>query len=152
MHTAALRPIRFRPWARPTVVVDFPSPSGVGVIAVTTTYLPRGFAVSRRSIPASVIFALVWPYGSISSSCNPRSRATSMIGRGVTDRAISRSDGKVIELLGWCLRHDAIPRWQRHGLALRRGRQTRGPVAVHERSPSPGGVPRARDERAAAHS
>ena len=26
----------------PTVVVDFPSPSGVGVTAVTSTYLPMG--------------------------------------------------------------------------------------------------------------
>src|SRR3954463_5088600 len=116
MQTAAFRPIRLRPWASPTVVVDLPSPRGVGVIAVTTTYLPRGFVVSSRSIPASVILALVWPYGSISSSCSPRSWATSRIGRGVTDRAISRSDGKVIELLGWCLRHDAIPRWQRPDL------------------------------------
>ena len=48
---------------------------------------------------ASVTFAFVRPYGSISSSVRPRSRATSAIGRGVTERAISRSDGKVIELL-----------------------------------------------------
>ena len=42
MQTAAFRPIRLSPWASPTVVVDLPSPSGVGLIAVTTTYLPRG--------------------------------------------------------------------------------------------------------------
>ena len=42
MATAARLPIRFRPWVRPIVVVVLPSPSGVGVIAVTTTYLPRG--------------------------------------------------------------------------------------------------------------
>src|SRR4029079_17974310 len=112
MQTAALRPIRFRPWARPTVVVDLPSPSGVGVIAVTTTYLPRGFALSRRSIPASVILALVWPYGSISSSRRPRSWATSMIGRGGTERAISRSDGKLIWILGWHGRRRGRQRWQ----------------------------------------
>ena len=33
-----------RPWTRPMVVVVFPSPSGVGVIAVTSTYLPDGVA------------------------------------------------------------------------------------------------------------
>jgi hypothetical protein len=59
--TAALRPILSRPWARPTVVVVFPSPSGVGVIAVTTTYLPRGRSRSTRSTPASVTFAFVGP-------------------------------------------------------------------------------------------
>ena len=37
MFTDALCPIRLRPCANPTVVVDLPSPSGVGVIAVTTT-------------------------------------------------------------------------------------------------------------------
>ena len=36
MAAAVLTPIRFSPWARPTVVVVLPSPSGVGVIAVTT--------------------------------------------------------------------------------------------------------------------
>ncbi len=118
MQTAARFPIRFSPWANPTVVVDLPSPSGVGLIAVTTTYLPRGFAASSRSIPASVTFAFVWPYGSISSSCRPRSWATSMIGRGVTERAMSRSDGNVIEVLGWRWRPGAHAprarkRWQR---------------------------------------
>src|SRR5262249_23895248 len=52
------------------------------------------------SIPASVTLAFVRPYGSISSSWSPRSWATSMIGRGVTERAISRSVGKLIEPLG----------------------------------------------------
>ncbi len=61
MVTAARRPIRFRPCARPTVVVDLPSPSGVGLIADTTTYLPRGLAASTRRIPSSVTFALVPP-------------------------------------------------------------------------------------------
>src|SRR6478752_10884420 len=110
--TAARRPIRFSPWARPTVVVDLPSPRGVGLIAVTTTYLPRGFSASTRSIPAIVIFAFVCPYGSISSSRRPRSWATSMIGRGVTERAISRSDGKLIGILGWHGRRRGRQRWQ----------------------------------------
>ena len=61
MLTDALRPIRFRPWASPTVVVDLPSPSGVGVIAVTTTYLPRGRSASSRVMASSVTFALVGP-------------------------------------------------------------------------------------------
>ena len=49
-----LRPIRLRPWASPTVVVVLPSPSGVGVIAVTTTYFPRGRSARRaRRQPGS---------------------------------------------------------------------------------------------------
>src|SRR5215212_6774610 len=99
MHTAALCPIAFSPCASPTVVVDLPSPSGVGEIAVTSTYLPRGRSASRRSIPSSVTFAFHGPYSSSSSSWIPRSRATPAIGRGLTERAISRSDGKVIDLL-----------------------------------------------------
>ncbi len=89
------------PCASPTDVVDLPSPSGVGVIAVTTTYLPRGRSASRRRIASSVTLAFVGPYSSSSPSAMPRSRATSTIGRGVTDRAISRSDGKLIGLLDW---------------------------------------------------
>ena len=100
MQTAALWPIRFRPWASPTVVVDLPSPSGVGLIAVTSTYLPRGFSRSRRSMPARMILAFADPYGSISSSRSPSSRATSTIGRGLTDRAISRSDAGVVMVTG----------------------------------------------------
>ncbi len=49
------------PCARPTVVVVLPSPSGVGVMAVTSTYLPRGFSRSTRSRPSSVTLALVEP-------------------------------------------------------------------------------------------
>ena len=70
-----------------------PRRAASGVIAVTTTYLPRGLAASRRRMPSSVTFALVRPYSSTSSSWSPRSRAMSTIGRGVTDRAMSRSDG-----------------------------------------------------------
>ncbi len=33
----ARRPMQAMAWPRPTVVVVFPSPSGVGVTAVTTT-------------------------------------------------------------------------------------------------------------------
>jgi hypothetical protein len=42
-----------------------------GVIAVTTTYFPRGFSRSSRSMPSSVTFAFVLPYGSSSSSRSP---------------------------------------------------------------------------------
>src|SRR4051794_34478401 len=100
MQTAALRPIAFSPCARPTVVVDLPSPSGVGVMAVTTTYRPRGRSASSLVIASSVTFALVGPYSSSSLSAIPRPWAMSTIGRGVTPRAISRSDGKLIDLLG----------------------------------------------------
>ncbi len=40
-------PSRPRPWIRPIVVVVLPSPSGVGVIAVTSTYLAVGPSPSR---------------------------------------------------------------------------------------------------------
>ena len=64
-----------RPWASPTVVVDLPSPSGVGEIAVTSTYLPRGRSPSSRAIAASVTLAFVGPYSSSSSSgCPGRGR------------------------------------------------------------------------------
>src|SRR4030067_437734 len=35
------------PWVRPIVVVDFPSPNGVGEMAGTSTYLPLGLPASR---------------------------------------------------------------------------------------------------------
>ncbi len=92
--TVAFFPITLSPCASPIVVVVFPSPSGVGVIAVTTTYLPRLPSFSIRSIASMEIFALVRPYGSTSSGVKPRSAATASIGFGVTLRAISRSDGK----------------------------------------------------------
>src|SRR5436190_10089929 len=149
MQTAAFRPIRLRPWASPTVVVDLPSPSGVGLIAVTTTYLPRGFAASSRSIPARVTLALVCPYGSISSPWRPRSWATSMIGRGVTARAISRSDGKLIGPL--VSRRRRPPRrpparqpWQAASFAVLLARW------AGRRPPPPGRGPLARDGPAAA--
>ena len=78
------------------MVVVLPSPRGVGLMAVTRTYLPRPCSRSLRSMPSIVILALVLPYSSISSSRNPSSWATSAIGRGVTERAISRSDGNDI--------------------------------------------------------
>ena len=41
------RPRLASPWMSPMVVVVFPSPSGVGVMAVTSTYFPLG-ALARR--------------------------------------------------------------------------------------------------------
>jgi hypothetical protein len=41
----------------PIVVVDFPSPNGVGVIAVTSTYLPLGRPARRPMADVKSIFA-----------------------------------------------------------------------------------------------
>ena len=42
-------PRRARPCTKPMVVVDLPSPRGVGVMAVTSTYLPLGRSARRFS-------------------------------------------------------------------------------------------------------
>ena len=74
----AFFPSRRMPIARPIDVVVFPSPAGVGLMAVTSTSLPfprggwSGWFRARSSI-----FALPRPYGSMSSSWRPSSRATS---------------------------------------------------------------------------
>ena len=100
----------FSPWARPTVVVDLPSPSGVGVIAVTTTYLPRRCSASTRRMPSMVTFAFVDPYSSISSSRSPSSCAMSAMGRGRTERAMSRSDGTAIQWVsGAAVARERVP-------------------------------------------
>lgn len=38
-----------RPWTNPIVVVDFPSPKGVGVITVTSIYFPSEHCSSLES-------------------------------------------------------------------------------------------------------
>src|SRR5688572_24445045 len=91
MFAEARTPIRLRPWANPIVVVVLPSPSGVGVIAVTTISLPSGRSL-RRPIAAGWILALYVPKRSSSSSRNPRSCATSTMGRSFAARAMSRLD------------------------------------------------------------
>ena len=53
----AFLPIFCKPCTRPMLVVDFPSPAGVGVIAVTNTNLPSGLS-SKRRIASKEIFAL----------------------------------------------------------------------------------------------
>src|SRR5664280_3789388 len=118
MQTAARCPIRLSPCTRPMLVVVLPSPRGVGVIAVTTTYLPcfpfAAASASRRSIPSRRTLALYGPYCSTSSSLRPSSRATSMIGRGVTERAISRLPGILTPLIEQPLGCPAS-RSRRHG-------------------------------------
>ena len=53
-------PIRHNAWPRPTVIVVFPSPAGVGVMEDTTTSFPSGRSrLARRA--ASGILALVRP-------------------------------------------------------------------------------------------
>ncbi len=60
MATVARLPILPSASPRPTVVVVLPSPSGVGVIAETTTYF--AFGRSRNSsIASSLILATSWP-------------------------------------------------------------------------------------------
>jgi hypothetical protein len=54
--------------------VVFPSPKGVGVMAVTTTYLPLGWSF-RRSRMERWTLALVLPYSSNSSGRIPASDA-----------------------------------------------------------------------------
>ena len=55
-------PILFNPSLRPTEVVVFPSPAGVGVIAVTKISFPffLFFKVSKYSV---LIFAIYLPIG-----------------------------------------------------------------------------------------
>src|SRR6266699_3428039 len=94
MATIAGRPICASAWPRPTVVVVLPSPSGVGVIAETTTYLAFGRPASS-SIASSLIFATSWPYGSSRCCPMPIIAAISGIGSSFARRAISRSFGNV---------------------------------------------------------
>ena len=79
-------------WPSPTVVVVLPSPSGVGVTAVTTTYLAFGRSASS-SIAFRSIFATCSPYGWTSHGGIPMSSAISAIGLSVAARAISRAVG-----------------------------------------------------------
>ena len=67
---------------RPIVVVVFPSPSGVGVIAVTTTYFAFGRSASS-SMAFRSILATCSPWGSVSQSGIPTSSAISAIGLSV---------------------------------------------------------------------
>jgi hypothetical protein len=57
IQTAAFLPILFRPSPRPTVVVVFPSPAGVGLIAVTKINFPS-FLPRCALINSALTFAL----------------------------------------------------------------------------------------------
>jgi len=63
---------------RPTLVVVFPSPAGVGLIAVTRISFPSFLSETRR-ISSSESFALYFPYNSRSSSGMSSFAATSRI-------------------------------------------------------------------------
>src|SRR5215831_8304723 len=82
-------------WLKPTVVVVLPSPSGVGVIAVTTMYFPLGEFLSRSRMERWTL-ALVLPYRSSSSGKMPASAAICAIGIGVAAWAISMSLGTFV--------------------------------------------------------
>jgi len=63
---------------RPTVTVVFPSPAGVGLMAVTSISFPS--SLSETFLISSLeSFALYFPYISMSSSAIPIDAATSLI-------------------------------------------------------------------------
>ena len=84
-------PTRLSAIESPMVVVVLPSPSGVGVMAVTSMYLPFGRPASRF-MSDSMTLALCLPYSSSSSSSMPRPAAISAMGFMRARCAISRSD------------------------------------------------------------
>src|SRR3990172_2458275 len=79
-------------WLRPIMVVLFPSPNGVGVMAVTSMYFPLGRFASRVRI-SSRTFASCRPCNSNSEERMPASWATSVIGLILASWAISISEG-----------------------------------------------------------
>jgi hypothetical protein len=76
----------------PIVVVDLPSPNGVGLIPATTTYFPSNLPFNR-SKTFSDTFALLCPYNSNSSGKMPISEANRSIPLGFWAREMSISDG-----------------------------------------------------------
>src|SRR5581483_3807579 len=95
MATVARLPILLSASPRPTVVVVLPSPSGVGVIADTTTYFAFGRSLSS-SIASSFTFATSCPYGSSRCWPMPIFAAISGMGSNFARRAISRSVGNSV--------------------------------------------------------
>ena len=79
----------------PIIVVVFPSPAGVGLIAVTKINFPSSFW-SSFLIASREIFALYFPYNSRSSSSKPTFWATSTIGFIFALCAISTSVNIVV--------------------------------------------------------
>src|SRR6516164_2773341 len=96
--TVARLPMCLKPCPSTTVVVVLPSPRGVGVIALTTTYLAVGRSASS-SIASSLIFITCSPYGSSRCTPKPISLAMSSTGFSCARRAISRSVGNAISVL-----------------------------------------------------
>ena len=78
------------PWMSPMVVTVFPSPAGVGVIAVTTTSFPSFLSLSFSRL-ARGTFAMYLPYIWISSSERPTFAAISLMSLTFADSAISMS-------------------------------------------------------------
>ena len=83
-------PIRFKASPNPTVVVDFPSPAFVGLMAVTRISLPSALSWLRFNKSRDT-FALQLPQYSKSLSSTPILAATSRICSNVHSCAISKS-------------------------------------------------------------
>src|ERR1035437_11065140 len=104
METVACLPMTAMAWPRPMAVVVLPSPSGVGVTAVTTTYFALGRSASA-AMAARSILATCSPYGSVSQGGIPISAAISATGLSVACRGISSAVGMAIVLTTFpCLR------------------------------------------------
>ena len=100
-----------RAWHKPMVVVDLPSPSGVGVIPATHTYLPFcqqfmnkswtfswlfhvfTFLVESLLSVSSDTFAFFFPYKSTSDDKSPISLARRSMSLGVWSLETSISEG-----------------------------------------------------------
>ena len=74
----------------PTVIVVFPSPAGVGLMAVTRINFPSSLSLTLLMY-SSDILALYLPYNSRSSSLMPHLAATFLIGSITASCAISMS-------------------------------------------------------------
>ena len=96
--STAFFPILCNPSAKPIAMVVFPSPSGVGLIAVTKISFPFLFCCICEEYEIG-IFALYFPYVSNSSSGTPSFCAICVIGCKVAFLAISISCIQVPPLL-----------------------------------------------------
>ena len=78
------------PWIRPMVVTVFPSPAGVGVMAVTTTSFPSFLSLYLSRLARGTL-AMYLPYIWISSSERPILDAISLMSLTFAASAISMS-------------------------------------------------------------
>ncbi len=83
-------PILDKASAKPIVIVDLPSPAGVGLIAVTKINFPGALSFTAL-ILSKDNFALYFPYSSISSKLIPTFSTISVIGFKVILCAMSIS-------------------------------------------------------------